>query len=364
MKRLKLVKRGLLVIVLLLVVGGVVVYFYLDSLVKRTIETQATQSLHLQTTLGGTSLSVFGGKFGMSDLKVANPEGFTAPHMLTLGDARVNVSYGQLRNNPVHVANITLDRPTLVIEQVNGVFNFKRAQDGMSPTPPPTAPDGSPPAPQPPTPPQPSQPAGPAEPAKEQMKVIIDELTVSNAVVVLRPGLDLPVVPKEITIPVGSITMRNIGNGDGAGNGAAMKDVAMQLITALAAQANSSGKVPAELQALLNGDLSSVMNRLGAEAQQRVLAAVPGEAGQVLSKLVADPAALTKDPGTVVGGALDGLMGELKGKLPPIPGMPGGPTTGPSANPLDDPAKTAGDALGGLLGGKKDKSDKKDKAKK
>lgn len=355
MKVRKVVTRLLLVLVLLLVAGGVVVYFYIDKLIQRTIETQTTQSLRLQTTLGGTSLSVFGGKFGMSDMKVASPEGFTAPHMLTLGDAKVNVSYGQLRNNPVHVANITLDRPTLVIEQANGVFNFKKAQDGMSPSaPPPTAPDGSPPAPQQPAPPQPpqtSQPPASPEPAKEQMKVIIDELTVTNAVVVLRPGLDLPVVPKEITIPVGSLTMRNIGNGDGAGNGAAMKDVAMQVITALAAQANSSGKIPAELQALLNGDLSSVMNRLGDEAQKRVLAAVPGEAGQVLSKLVADPAALTKEPGKVVGQAVDGLKDNLKDKIPSIPGLPGGPTTGPTGG-------TAADPLGGLLGGKKDKKDK------
>jgi hypothetical protein len=307
---------------------------------------------------------VFGWKLGLSDLKIASPQGFAAPHMLTLGDAKMAVSYGQLRSNPVHIASITLDRPTLVIEQANGVFNFRKAADGMSPggssaPAPAPSPDGSPG----PSVPQPNapQPASP-QPAGDQMKVIVDELTVSNATVLLRPGLDLPVVPKELTIPVGSITLKNIGNGDGNGNGAAMKDVAMQVITALAAHANASGKVPPEIQALLNGDLSSVMNRLGAEAQQRVLAAVPGEAGQMLSKLVADPAALSKDPGKVLGSAVE----DLKGKLPAgIPGLPGSPTTGPSgaASPPADPAKAAGDALGGLLGGKKEK-EKKDKGKK
>src|SRR4051812_5377220 len=116
----KTIKRLLLLVVLLVIVGVVAVWFYTDSVVRSTVQTQATQQLNLQTDLGGASVSLFGGKLGLSDLQIANPSGYTAPKMLTLGKADVQVSYGQLRGDPVHVGTITLEQPTMVLENKDG----------------------------------------------------------------------------------------------------------------------------------------------------------------------------------------------------------------------------------------------------
>ena len=354
MKPVKVLKIGALVVVLLLIVGGLVVYFYLDHIVKRTIETQATKSLNLQTELGGASLSLFGGKLDLDNLRIASPQGFSAPQMLTLGEADVTVEYGQLDNNPVHVKKITLNKPVLVIEQKDGTFNFKKMADNLSggarqspgqPQPPQT------PQPQPPQP-QPTDPPAPASEA-EQMKLIVDELTVQEAVVKVRPNLNIPGVPPEIDIPISTFTLKNVGTGDGSQNGAAVKDVVMQLVTALAAQANTSDALPPELRAIMSGDLSAVANRLGAEAQQRVMAALPGQAGKVLGDVLADPAALTRDPGKAVQAAAQGALQDL------VPS-----TTNPSAEGLQgalpDLGKAAG-GFGGLLGGDKDNKEKEDR---
>lgn len=321
MKVFKTVRRLLLVLVLLVIVAVGVVWFYLDRIVKRTVETQATTSLNLPTSLGGASLSLIGGKVGLSDLQIASPPGFAAPNMLTLGKANVAVSYGQLRSDPMHVGSITLERPTLVIEQQGGQLNFKKAADNL--------------------------PAGDPKPkdSSEPLKMIIDELTIKDPKVIVRPGI--PGLPEEINVPVGSFTMKNVGTGDGSQNGAAVKDVVMQVITALAAQANASGSLPSQFKELLTGSLAATMGKLTGEAQKRIMAALPGPAGQALSGIVADPAAALKDPGKALTGALGGLTGNG-----------GTATTGPSLP--EDPAKSASDALGGLLGGsKKEKSTKK-----
>lgn len=316
MKAMKIVRRVALAVVLLLIIGVVVVVFSLDHIVKSAVESQATQQLNLKTTLSGASLSLTGGSLKLNDLEIASPPGFSAPQMMSLGQSTVTVSYGQLRNDPVHVADITLDKPKLVIENVNGELNFKKAADGM--------PKGEP---------------APAQgSSKPPLKLIIDNLTVKDAVVVVRPAI--PGLPPEINVPVGTFTMKNVGSGDGNNNGAAVKDVVMQVVSALAAHASSSDKLPPPLPALLKGNVADVLNQLGGEAQKRVLAALPGGLGDTIAKGLADPKALLNGvPG------LSGAPGAGPTSLPSLPGVPSLPGK-------IDPGKAA-DGLGGLLGGKK-----------
>lgn len=310
----KWIRRAIYAVVLLVVLVGVIVYLKIDGIIKSTVQTQATDSLNLQTTLGSANLSLFGGKLGLKQLDIASPQGFAAPHMLELGNTNVAVSYGELRKEPVHVASLTLDKPKLVIEQSNGVFNFKKAMDLM--------------------------PKSESSSGKQPMKLVIDELKVQDAEVIVRPGL--PGLPAEMTVPVPSIVMKDVGTGDGAQNGAAIKDVAMQVITALAGSASSSGGLPAQLKGLLNANLGQVVAQFGAQAQQRIAAAIPGELGQTLSQAVKDPQALLKDPGKALQG-LGGMIGNNKS---------GGST--PTTQPSDLEHK-ATDALQGLLGGNKKK---------
>src|SRR5205085_995299 len=133
---------------------------------------------------------------------------------------------------------IAITRPRMLLEHKDGKFNIKALAENLpGQTPPPTAPPSPQPQPQPqPQPPQ--QPAPPAEPA-EQMKLIIGQLVVRDAVVVLRPGVP-NLLKEEIEIPIETFTMSAIGTADGNNTGAAIKDVVMQLATTLAAKANAT----------------------------------------------------------------------------------------------------------------------------
>ena len=313
----KLIRRTILAVVLLIVIVVVVVFFRLDHIVKNTVESQATDSLKLQTTLNSASLSLFGGKLNLNDLQIASPGGYSAPHMLELADTDVAVHYGQLRKDPVHIESLTLTKPKLIIEQHNGVFNFKRAMEQIPPS-------------------------ESASSQKQPMKLVVDDLTVKDAQVVIRPGVELPGMPQEIPVTVPSLTMRNVGTGDGSQNGAAVKDVVMQVITALAGSASESNAIPDQLKALLHVSVGSVVGQLGSEAQKRVAAAIPGAFGKTLSGALQDPQALLKDPAK----ALQGVGSLL-----------GGNKTGTDTTKPNDVKDKAIDAVKGLFDQKQKKKE-------
>jgi hypothetical protein len=306
----KIIRRIVLAFVLLVVVGVFVLYKSIDHILKSSVEVEATKSLNLQTTLGSASLSLFGGELKLDDLKIASPPGYAAPEMFAMGSTDLKVTYSQLRSQPIRIANITLDKPLLVIENVNGSLNFKKAFDGM--------PKSS----------SSSTPSSRAEPStsSSSTKMVIDDLTIKDATVVVRPGI--PGLPPEIPIPIATFTMKNIGTSDDAQNGAALQDVVMQIITAMASHASASGQFPIDLQSLLKGNITDVLKGFGAEAQKRVMAAIPAGISNQLNGLL--------------GGGIPAKPGDLLNNV-----LGGGPTSKPSI--LD--AGKAGDAVQGLLGG-------------
>lgn len=212
----KLLKIALIVVPLVIIIAIVVVVLMLDGIAKRTIETQATASTKLTTTLDAAHISIFGGKVSLNDLKIGSPAGFSAPNLFDMKSLKVGVSYGQLTKNPMHIGEITVDEPRLVIEQVGGKINVKAAMDQM-------------PASEPST-----------------MKLIIDKLQVNNTHVIIRPGV--PMLKPEYSVTIPPLTLSNIGNADGSGNGAAIKDVVKQLLAAITEKLKESDQIPEEMR--------------------------------------------------------------------------------------------------------------------
>jgi len=291
----KILGRTVVVLVSLLVVAGVIVYFTVDGIMKRTIEKQGTTSLKLTTTLNSAHLSLLGGKVKLNKLGIASPPGFSAPRILEMHDINLGVSYGELRKDPIHVQSLVLNQPRLVIEQSGGGMNFKKAMDRLPPS---------------------------ESSSKEPIKLVIDDLQIKDAQVFIHPGL--PGVSKEIAVPVPTIVLKNVGSGDGSQNGAAIKDVAMVVISALAAKAAESGPLPPQLKALLQLNAGQVAGKLGAEAQKQIAAAVPGELGKKLSTI--DTQSVAKDPGKALQGEFGGILDGKKDAAQPGAAGRAGPT--------------------------------------
>jgi len=249
-------RRTVVVLATLVLVAGGIAYFTFDRILKRAIEDEGTASLKLATTLNSARLSLFGGKLQLNRLGIASPPGFSAPRMLETRDIDLAVKYSELRKDPIQVESLIIDHPRLVIEQSGGALNFKKAAERMPKS---------------------------ESSSQKPVKLIIDDLQMKDAQVVIHPGL--PGVQKEIVVEVPSIQLKNVGRGRGAQNGAAIKDVAMVVITALASKAAESGSVPGELKALLHLNAGQVAGMLG------------------------DPKALTREAGKLLPGDLGGILG-------------------------------------------------------
>lgn len=265
----KIFKWFVIVVILLIIAAALFLYVNLNNIVKRTVETQGTEQLKVPTTLGGVSLEIFRGNLQLSNLDIGSPQGFSAPHMLSLGGLSVDTGgLGNLRKEPIRISKISISQPKLVIEQANGKLNFKALMDQL-----PSNPD------QKPAPQQPNE--------KPPVKLIIDDLAVNNAEVVVRPGI--PGLSQEITIPIPAIDVKNIGNADGAQNGAAIKDVVTTLITQMTAKAADSDKLPPEVKMLLSGNLNDIKDKLTGAAQGQINkvtsqleSKIPGNVGKIL----------------------------------------------------------------------------------
>ena len=80
-KYIKWIVLGIVVIVIAVVL---IVYLNINGIIKRTVESQGTEQLKVQTTLGSANLSLFGGSVSLSDLNIGSPAGFTAPQMSSI----------------------------------------------------------------------------------------------------------------------------------------------------------------------------------------------------------------------------------------------------------------------------------------
>src|SRR4051812_8744765 len=167
----KLLKRGVVALVVLVVVALGAVWLSLGHIVRTAVEKEGTKSLRLATTLDSATVSLLGGKLGLHGVGIASPRGFSATRMLDVGKIGVDVHYGELRKEPIHVQALAVDKPKLVIEQSGGALNFRKAMELL--------------------------PA--SDPNKPPMKLVIDRIEVKDAQVVIRPGL--PGLEHEIVVP-------------------------------------------------------------------------------------------------------------------------------------------------------------------
>jgi uncharacterized protein involved in outer membrane biogenesis len=280
MKYIKWIVLGL-VVVIVLVVG--IVWMNINGIVRRTVETQATNSLDLQTTVGGANVSLFGGSVGLSELRVASPKGFDAPQMFALDGVKVDVSLGQLRSDPIGIQQIRIDNPQLVVEQADGKFNFKVLMDQQSKQPPDSG-----------------NPGDGKRDETEPIRLIVHDLVVNEAKVSLRPGI--PGLAQQIDVPIPSFQLKDIGTSEGNKNGVAIKEVVMLLVTTLAQKASESGSLPAEVKQLLALNVDQVKQQVQAELNKQI--------GKITSELEKK---LPGDIGKDAGKALEKGVGDLLG---------------------------------------------------
>jgi hypothetical protein len=217
----------------------IALYLTLGAIAMKAVETQATATLNLPTSVRTVTVRPFGSKAIFNQFRIASPAGFTTPDILIVPSAEMDISILELRNKPVHIESITRWHPRLVIEG-NGIdLNLKQLVERI-----------------------------PA--AVHPVHLVIDRVTVQDATVMLH---NLPGITAEVTVPVETFTLNGLG-ADNAG-GILLKDALIRLVTSLAVHAGNSPQMPASYRAWLTGDVC-----------QMVRNAIPGQVGQLLSAML------------------------------------------------------------------------------
>jgi uncharacterized protein involved in outer membrane biogenesis len=302
-----------LIIVLLIIIAGIVLYMNLNRIVRTTVQKQSSNSLNLPTQLQSASVSLLSGQVSLHDFEVGSPQGFNAPHMMTLGGVSVDTSLGELRSDPMRVSSIAINNPKLVIEMQGMNFNIKKFMDSL--------------------------PAGEDKPTPEgekPLKLIIDDLKVNGAQVVFRPdsaalsaipGLDKAELKSEYVLSIPPLEMKSIGTGEGNQNGAAVKEVVTLLVTQLASKAAQSDQLPPEIRSVLSMNVDQMAEmakaKIGAEVNKQIDKIstelgkkLPGQAGEALQGVLKNPQAAATNPAGAIEQGLGGLLGGKNKKAP------------------------------------------------
>ena len=116
--RLRTIILGI-VALLVLVAGGAAWWLYAsrDALIKRAIEYYGPELTGVSVKVKAVRLEPVDGRGAISGIELGNPRGFSAPHSVTLGEARLAVDPGTITSNVVHVHEISLEAPSITYER-------------------------------------------------------------------------------------------------------------------------------------------------------------------------------------------------------------------------------------------------------
>jgi hypothetical protein len=107
----------LLIVVATAVAGAWWLYASRDALLKRAIERYGPEVTGVSVKVKAVKIEPMDGRGAITGLEIGNPQGFSAPHALTLGEMRLAVDPKTLTSDVVHVQEISFESPSITYER-------------------------------------------------------------------------------------------------------------------------------------------------------------------------------------------------------------------------------------------------------
>ncbi len=115
---------SVLVIVVMILVG--LSLYYLDSGIKKAVETFGPDYTLTRVELADVDLSPLSGKGSLSGLAVGNPEGFSGANAFYLGEISIIVDTQTLSADPVIIHSVRIVAPQITLEQGENGTNLQQ----------------------------------------------------------------------------------------------------------------------------------------------------------------------------------------------------------------------------------------------
>lgn len=283
-KKQKIFRNVIIAVLILLVILIVVINLYADRAIKWGIETAGTKTLDVGVKVDNVKLGIMSGTLSLKKLVIDNPTEYQNPHMLELGEGRIQVKTGSLLSDVVRVKQIKLDGVNVVLEQALTGNNIQDIIKNI--------------------------------PAKEQQtsepsgkKLHIDNLEISNIKVNVKL-LPIPGRDDTVALSLPNIKMENLGNDNKLNTPRLVSKILLAITSSIAE--HGAGKIPAELLNPLKNQLqqleqlSETLLKEGKEVTEEIL-----KTGQDLDK---DAKQIGEDIGKEVKDIAEGIKDLIKPK--------------------------------------------------
>lgn len=219
--------RIVIALVVLIIVAVVAVGLFLDSGIKKGVETVGPMVAKVPMKLDSVSVSLWSGSGKINGLLVGNPEGYKTPSAIKVGTAELALQPGSLLSDKVVIRNINVQGPEITFEtdlKGNNLSRIVANMEGSSGT----------------------EPAKPESQSKSSRKLQVDNFVVTggkiNVSVTALGG-------KSATVPLPEIRLTGLGQGPDGITAAELTKRVLQEIEKKAAQAASGAVADLSKQA-------------------------------------------------------------------------------------------------------------------
>jgi hypothetical protein len=248
-------------VVIILVVG---VTLFLDSAIKRGVETFGPKFTGVAIKLDSVHLSPLSGSGSIKGLLVGNPQGFSTPSAISVGAATLSLKPASLLSDKIVIRTVNIQGPEVTYETTlkksnlgTILANVQQATGGQK---------------EPSKPQEPSQPA----PAKPQKKLEVDEFIITGGKIrVSVTGLG----GRTAIVPLPDIHLTNLGTGP---EGITAAELTQQVVAAI--EANAAKAASGVAIDLHNTDLLKYGESVAKGAGSNALDSVTKGIGGLLKK--------------------------------------------------------------------------------
>jgi uncharacterized protein involved in outer membrane biogenesis len=252
----KILVRLCIAIVVLIVLVALGIHFFLDSAVKKAVETIGPKMAKVDVKLGGVHISILSGSGKIKGLVVGNPEPYKTSNSISVGTAALELKPTSLLADKLVIKSINVEAPEITFEGGLSGNNLSKILANLNEST--TGPGGT------------NVPnATPKEQKKANKKLEVDDFKITGAK--LNANItDLG--GKTVTIPLPTIELTGLGTGpDGITAAELTKRVISEIekesIKAISSNAGDIGKAAEGLTKGLgtnsSGAISNVTKGLG-----------------------------------------------------------------------------------------------------
>jgi hypothetical protein len=273
----KLLLKLLAGLVLLLVLLVAAAAFLIDPMARTAVEKGVTHATGSETSLESAKIGILAGEVSFNALEIANPPGFQDRPILSVGSFTADWDFQSLFQDEIVVHLLELDGLDLSLE-VNGTdSNIDQLIERLREL---TAGEGEDDKGEPSD--EPTQPPE-APPGEEGPDIFIERIRIAD----VRTGLTITGIPGiegSYSAEVPEIIIEELGTGDKSGT---LAEWAARIIeqTLVHTQGAGQGTFPAEIQALLSGDLDPLKSKAEAELKKKAGELIEDELPELKEKL-------------------------------------------------------------------------------